>query len=187
MKASLLAALALVATPALLATPALADEVQMAITVDDLPAHSALPPGVTRVQIAEGFLAALKDAKAAPVYGFINGVQTQREPDSAPVLELWRKAGHPLGNHTWSHQALARLDLPTFEAEVARNEPILQKLAGDTDWRWLRFPFLNEGDTPAKRDGAWALLKARGYRIASVTMTFGDYEIGRASCRERVS
>lgn len=161
----------------LLATPvaASAADIKMAITVDDLPAHSALPTGETRVSIAADFLAALKDAKTAPVYGFINGVQTEREPGSAEVLKIWRDAGHPLGNHGWSHLNLAQIDVATFEAELTRNEPLLKSLAAGTEWRWFRFPFLSEGDTPQKRAAVRELLKARDYRIASVTMSFGDY------------
>lgn len=152
-----------------------AAEIKMAITVDDLPAHSALPNGETRVGIARTFLAALKDAKAAPVYGFINGVQTEREPASADVLKIWRDAGHPLGNHGWAHLNLAQIDVATFEAELTRNEPLLKSLAAGSEWRWFRFPFLSEGDTPEKRAAVRELLKARGYHIASVTMSFGDY------------
>jgi len=152
-----------------------ASDIRMAITVDDLPAHSALPNGETRVGIARTFLAALKDAKAAPVYGFINGVQTELEPDSTDVLKIWRDAGHPLGNHGWAHLNLAQIDVATFEAELTRNEPLLQGLAAGSDWRWFRFPFLSEGDTPEKRAAVRELLKARGYHIASVTMSFGDY------------
>lgn len=161
----------------LIATPvaAQASDIKMAITVDDLPAHSALPTGETRVSIARDFLAALKDAKAAPVHGFINGVQTEREPDSAEVLKIWRDAGHPLGNHGWAHLNLAQIDVATFEAELTRNEPLLKSLAAGSEWRWFRFPFLSEGDTPEKRAAVRELLKARGYHIASVTMSFGDY------------
>ena len=166
-----LLAAALIALP----TAASAAEIRMAITVDDLSAHSVLPNGETRVDIARTFLAALKDARAAPVYGFINGVQTEREPDSAEVMKLWRAAGQPLGNHGWAHLNLAQIDVATFEAELTRNEPLLKSLAAGSEWRWFRFPFLSEGDTPEKRAAVRELLKARGYHIASVTMSFGDY------------
>lgn len=171
LRAVLLAIAALATTPAYAKSPS----IQVAITVDDLPAHSALPPGETRVGVASRFLSALKDASTGPVYGFINGVQIEREPASAEVLSMWRAAGHPLGNHTWSHLNLAQLDLAAFEAELARNEPLLDKLADGSDWRWLRYPFLSEGETPEKRAAVRTLLKARGYHIASVTMSFDDW------------
>jgi peptidoglycan/xylan/chitin deacetylase (PgdA/CDA1 family) len=42
-------------------------------------------------------------------------------------------------------------------------------------WRWVRFPYLDEGDTPGKREAARKYLAARGYKIAAVTMSFADY------------
>ena len=154
----------------------------IAMTWDDLPAHSALPPGVTRVQVAADLLKAFADAKA-PAFGFINGVHTQREPDSAPVLKMWREAGQPLGNHTWSHPNIAALTPEQFTAEIALNEPMLKDLMGQEDWRWLRYPFLSEGDTPEKRLAVRAWLAANHYKIASVTMSFGDYAFNEPYAR----
>jgi peptidoglycan/xylan/chitin deacetylase (PgdA/CDA1 family) len=166
--AGLVAALSGVATAA-------SPGVKIALTFDDLPAHSALPPGVSRMDVAGHLIAALHDAGAPPVYGFVNGVLEEREPESVGVLSLWRAAGHPLGNHTWSHMNLAAASLEAWEADLARNEPLLEKHMAGQDWRWLRYPYLSEGETPAKHAAARVYLKAHGYRIASVTMSFGDY------------
>jgi peptidoglycan/xylan/chitin deacetylase (PgdA/CDA1 family) len=149
--------------------------VKMALTFDDLPTHGALPPGVSRMDVAGRLLAAFHDANTGPVYGFINGVGEEREPDSVGVLSLWRAAGHPLGNHTWSHMSLNSNSLTDWEADLVRNEPLLQKHMAGQDWHWLRYPFLSEGETADKHAAARKMLKARGYRIASVTMSFGDY------------
>ena len=149
--------------------------VKMALTFDDLPAHSALPPGVSRMDVAGRLLAAFHDAGTGPVYGFINGVQEEREPDSIGVLSLWRAAGHPLGNHTWTHMGLGSNTLADWEADLVRNEPLLEKHMAGQDWHWLRYPYLHEGEAPDKHVAARKMLKARGYRIASVTMSFGDY------------
>ena len=40
---------------------------------------------------------------------------------------------------------------------------------------WLRFPFLREGDMPEKHHAVDAFLKERGYKVAEVTLNFGDY------------
>jgi lysophospholipase L1-like esterase/peptidoglycan/xylan/chitin deacetylase (PgdA/CDA1 family) len=147
----------------------------IAFTFDDLPAHSALPPGVTRVAVADGIINALKAANA-PAMGFINGVQTEREPASVPVLAKWRAAGFPLGNHGWSHANLDQLTDEQFVSELKRNEPILQSLMGGQDWHWFRYPFLSEGGSdPAKRARVRALLGANGYKVAPVTMDFSDW------------
>ena len=166
---------ALLVTAAMAGTAKAAPPVKIALTFDDLPAHGPLPPGVSRMDVAGRLLAAFRDAGTPPVYGFVNGGLEAREPDAVGVLSLWRAAGHPLGNHTWSHPNLNLVPLEDWQADLIRNEPLLEKQMAGQDWRWLRYPFLSEGETPEKHRAARKLLKARGYRIASVTMTFGDY------------
>ncbi len=148
---------------------------QIAFTWDDLPAHGQLPPGVTRVQVGKDLIAAMQAAHLPPVWGFVNGVHTVEEPDSTPTLKLWRDAGFPLGNHTWSHPSLNQTPLADWEADLARNEPLLQSLMPAGSQRWVRFPYLAEGETPDKRQAARNYLATHGYKIAAVTMSFGDY------------
>jgi peptidoglycan/xylan/chitin deacetylase (PgdA/CDA1 family) len=171
-----------VAGAAATSSPSAEPKPLIAFTWDDVPAHGAMPADTTRVQIAATILKASAEA-GAPAFGFINGVAVNNEPASAPVLKLWREAGQPLGNHTWSHQNLASLTPEQFALEVTRNEPLLETLMGQEDWRWLRYPFLSEGDTPEKRLAVRKWLAGRGYRIASVTMGFGDYAFNDAYVR----
>jgi peptidoglycan/xylan/chitin deacetylase (PgdA/CDA1 family) len=148
---------------------------QIAFTWDDLPSHSALPPGETRVEIGKRIIAAMKDAHLPPAFGFVNGIRTEEEPLSTPVLKEWRDAGLPLGNHTWSHMNLNQRTAGDWEGDLIKNEPILQAYMGNADWRWIRFPHLAEGETAEKRDGVRKFLADHGYKIAGVTMSFGDY------------
>jgi len=148
---------------------------QVALTFDDLPSHGPLPPGMTRAEIAKSILAALQAAKAPPVYGFVNTSRPEAKPDDAQVLQLWRDAGNPLGNHTYSHMDLNSNSAEAFEREIVTNEPILQKYMADQDWHWLRYPYLHEGDTVEKHRAITAFLKEHGYRVAEVTQSFGDY------------
>jgi peptidoglycan/xylan/chitin deacetylase (PgdA/CDA1 family) len=176
MRSLLLAALALVAAPA--------GARDIAITFDDLPAHSALPPGITRLMVAQDIITTLQAAGVPQVYGFINGVQLEREPGTDAVLKAWRDAGFPLGNHGWAHLGLSQIDEAKFEDELTRNEPILKSLAGDTDWHWFRFPFLDEAYAdPVKRAASRAWLAAHGYKIAAVTASFGDYAFNEPYAR----
>src|SRR3954469_18440000 len=128
---------ALAAAPATAASPP-----EIAITVDDLPVHGPLPAGETRLSTAEKMIAALKGARLKGVYGFVNGGIAENSPGSDAALVAWRKAGFPLGNHTWSHPNLNDVSAAAYEAEIARDEPILQRLARGTDWRWFRYPYL---------------------------------------------
>ncbi len=152
-----------------------APSLQIAFTFDDLPAHGPLPPNEVRLDVASKILAALHAANLPPVYGFVNAAILEKEPDDLSVLQAWRDAGNPLGNHTWSHMNLNQNSLEDFEVNITRNEPLLNKLMGDDDWHWFRFPYLAEGDTPAKHDAIRAFLAQRGYKIAAVTMSFSDY------------
>lgn len=160
---------------------------KIAFTFDDLPAHGALPPGVTRQQVADKIIAALKEAQAPAVYGFVNGGFMAKEPGSESVLDAWRAAGFPLGNHTWSHMNLNENSAAEFEADLTKNEDVISKRMGNQDWRWLRYPYLREGDTPQKRDEVRAFLAQRGYKVAQVTMSFGDYQWNEpyARCRAK--
>ena len=147
---------------------------QIAFTWDDLPAHSALPPGETRVEIGHTLIAAMKDAHLPPVYGFVNGAAIVREPASAAMLKDWRDAGFQLGNHTWSHMNLNTNTSVAWEEDLLKNEPVLKQYASGGDWHWLRYPFLAEGSTE-KRAEARKFLADHGYKVATVTMSFGDY------------
>ena len=156
----------------------------IAITFDDLPVHSALPPGVTRLMVAQDIVTTLQAAGVPQVYGFINGVQLEREPGTDAVLKVWRDAGFPLGNHGWAHLGLSKIDEATFESELTKNEPILKSLAGGTDWHWFRFPFLDEAYAdPARRAASRAWLAAHGYKIAAVTASFADYAFNEPYAR----
>ena len=168
---------------------------RIAITFDDLPAHGPLPPGESRMDVATKIVTALRDAHVPPTYGFVNGVRVEEQPADASVLQAWRATGYPLGNHSWSHMNLNQHTLAEFEADVNRNEPLLELWmadenkdkvgevqrkdhadeAGKNSWHWFRFPFLAEGDTPEKNAGVRAFLAQRGYKVAAVTMSFGDY------------
>ena len=168
-----------------IATTAGAQEI--AVTFDDLPAHSVLPAGETRLEVANQVIRALRRAHVPPTYGFVNGVLVQQQPDTIGVLGAWRAAGNPLGNHTWSHMNLNQNALGAFENDITHNEQLLQLQMDGGNWHWFRFPYLAEGDTPEKQMGVRASLAQHGYKIAGVTMSFGDYEWNEpyARCSEK--
>jgi peptidoglycan/xylan/chitin deacetylase (PgdA/CDA1 family) len=148
---------------------------QIAITFDDLPAHGELPANQTRLEIADSILTTLHTEHMPATYGFVNGEKVASDPATLAVLKAWRAAGNPLGSHTWSHMNLNEHTPEEFEADIAKNEPLLQSLMGERDWHWFRYPFLWEGDTLDKRHAVRAYLFAHGYKIAQVNMDFEDY------------
>jgi peptidoglycan/xylan/chitin deacetylase (PgdA/CDA1 family) len=151
---------------------------KVAITLDDLPLNGMLPPGVTRAETTRNVLAILKKRRVPAVYGFINAKKLEGSADGAEALKLWA-AAEPVGNHTYSHMDLELNTPEAFEREIEEDEPALELLAKNAgpgnDWRWLRYPYLHEGDTVEKRRAVRAYLKAHGYRIAQVTLDWEDY------------
>jgi peptidoglycan-N-acetylglucosamine deacetylase len=176
-----LALCALLCAPAIAVPPAPAAQMvgarppRVALTFDDLPSHGPLPPGVSRVDVARRILDALHRHQAPPTYGFINAQKLEDGPEHGEVLRLWRAAGHPLGNHAFSHMDLHANTVEAFERDILANEPALRSLMGDRGWQWFRFPYLREGDTPEKYRAARAALQRHGYRVAQVTIDFDDW------------
>ena len=147
---------------------------QMAITFDDLPAHGDLPPGATRLGIAQSVVATMNAHHLPPVYGFING-SADEDPDTHAVFAAWRKGGHLLGNHTWSHPDINDVTAGAFTEDIARNDPLLLQYMPNADFHWFRYPFLHEGDTLDKRREVRDWLTDNGYKVAEVNMDFEDY------------
>jgi peptidoglycan-N-acetylglucosamine deacetylase len=147
----------------------------VAITVDDLPQHGDLPPGMTRSDIAKSMIATFKAKGVPEVYGFMNAKRIGDDPDRSASLKLWVDAGLPLGSHTFSHMDLTKHSAEEFETEIAEDEPFLETLMGARDWHWFRYPYLHEGDTIEKRHAISKYLLAHNYKVAEVTLDFEDY------------
>jgi peptidoglycan/xylan/chitin deacetylase (PgdA/CDA1 family) len=154
---------------------------EIAITIDDLPVHAPYPPGVTPLDVNRQMIAALK-AGHAPATAFVNAVNV-KDAGTMEALREWRAAGFALDNHTWSHPHLTGLTIAQFEAELTKDEPMLEKLGGSSDWRWFRYPFLDEGKDETQRIAARQVLAKHGYRVAAVTMGFSDWAFTPAWAR----
>lgn len=149
---------------------------EVAITFDDVPSHNVAPAGVTRTEIVQKVVDALKKAKAPPVYGFVNAVALKDGADTVQALKVWRASGNLIGNHTYTHGDPNDMTADAFIADIRANEATLKDYAGDTDWHFLRLPFLRAGDTPQKRAELAAFMNKEGYRIADVSFGFNDYD-----------
>ncbi len=148
---------------------------QVAITVDDLPSHGPSVPGLDGIEIHRRLLAAFAAHDVPQVFGFVNAQKLVQAPELRGALEAWVAAGHPLGNHTYSHPSLREMKLDAYFDDIAANEALLEELQGGERTATFRYPFLLEGmsrdDTAAIR----AHLDDRGYRVADVTIDFYDW------------
>jgi peptidoglycan/xylan/chitin deacetylase (PgdA/CDA1 family) len=149
--------------------------IPLAITIDDLPRHGDLPPGVTRADLARKIVGILHDEKVGPVYGFINAQKSDQDPSLNEIYSIWTGAGNPLANHTYSHKSLNKISVEEFEREIDRNEETLQKVASKSNWRFFRYPYLIEGNTLEKRNAIRDYLKKKNYQVAEITVDFEDW------------
>ncbi|AXA92121.1 polysaccharide deacetylase family protein [Massilia sp. YMA4] len=172
----LLCASAVLARPAAARGLPDATPFNIAITVDDLPAHGPVPAGTTRASIIADHVRIMKAHGVPEAYGFVNGKLVDRSAENAAALDVWRKGGFPLGNHTYSHMNLNQAaSLEAWQADVIAGEPAVASRMQGADWRWLRFPNVAAGKDATQQAAARAWLTQRGYRIAEVTMSFTDW------------
>lgn len=155
----------------------------VAITVDDLPVHGALPPGGSRLAVAQAHVRALAAHGVPQAWGFVNAQGLSQDPEGEAVLASWRAAGHPLGNHSYSHMNLARADsLAAWADDVIAGEAAVARHMAGEDWRWFRYPNLAVG-TGERQAAGLSLLRERGYRVADVSLAFGDWDYSDAYAR----
>ena len=147
----------------------------LAITIDDLPTHGPLPPGITRLAVADQIIEVLRRHGIRDAVGFVNGGQIADTPEHGTILEHWIAAGFRLGNHTFGHVDLHRIGPDGFLADIERNEPVIGRYGGTEPDRLFRYPYLHEGATPIERDAVRHALRERRYQIVPATVDFYDW------------
>ena len=160
------------------------DGMEIAITVDDLPAHGEIPTGMNRRDIGKGVLRALESVHTPPVYGFSNAQQLTWAPDSLEVLKDWLQSGHLLGNHTFSHVNLAHSTADAYIADIVAMDGLLTFLSTTkSPPKVFRYPYMNEGDTLEKHDRVRTFLENNGYQVAQITIHYDDWAWNNAYVR----
>lgn len=161
--------------------------IEVALTFDDLPSHGPEFPGVSRMAVIESINATLRKHGVPSAVGYVNGQLVEQQPADRAVLEAWLQAGNLLGNHTWSHVDLGKVGLAAYLQDIDRNEPLLRELAGPSTperaWKTFRYPFLQEGVDAESRTAIRTHLASKGYRVAQVTIDFGDWAWNEAAAR----
>ncbi len=152
---------------------------EVAVTMDDF--QFGETPRLTVAERNDRILAAL-DAHKIHAGAFVIGRNAESEANRA-MLAAWAKAGHMIGNHTYSHPDYPRKGFEAFSADVLKGEEVLSKLPAYE--RMFRFPYLHEGDTAEQRDQMRGFLRERGYRNAHVTIDASDWYVD-ARMRERL-
>ncbi len=142
----------------------------LAITFDD--GFDAANGNAQAVDDNAAMLAALKRYRVRAML-FPAGFIAER-PENMALVREWGKAGHAIGNHTYSHEALSKSDTGQYLADILQAHKLLHTLPG-----WcprLRFPFLDEGGGQAQHGQAIQWLAWHGYGVAPVTIALRDWE-----------
>jgi peptidoglycan/xylan/chitin deacetylase (PgdA/CDA1 family) len=159
---------------------------QVAVTFDDLPFtgdgdKTSLP---ALREFTAKLLSTLGAAKV-PAIGFVNERKLQREGEREAriaLLRMWTDAGFELGNHTFGHASFYKTPLAAFQQQVVDGEPVTRSLlaARGMKLRYFRHPFLNTGPDLKTKEAFEQFLKARGYRVAPVTIDNAEWIFAKA-------
>jgi peptidoglycan/xylan/chitin deacetylase (PgdA/CDA1 family) len=100
-------------------------------------------------------------------------------PQEIAILKQWLAAGNPLGNHTYHHSDLDKMSARAYTSDIEKEDRLLESLAPFSPLiqkrRMFRYPFLNEGNSLAKRNAIRTYLSRNGYRVAQVTTDYYDW------------
>jgi peptidoglycan/xylan/chitin deacetylase (PgdA/CDA1 family) len=157
----------------------------VAVTIDDLPVVSTRQDHKNRLEITRKLLAHLKKAKI-PAIGFVNenklyDGETLRKPE-VDLLRMWVNDWLELGNHTFSHRSLNRIELADYQGDLLKGQTVTSELlaAKKKQIRYFRHPFLQTGRTMEIKANFDKFLAANGYSIAPISFDNADYIFSRA-------
>src|SRR5262245_7399412 len=142
---------------------------ELALSFDDAPRQgSALMGGPPR---AAAIIEGLRQAGVEQAVFFANS--DRMDAEGRRRLRAYAAAGHVIANHSATHPHLRDLTAEGFLTDVATADRALRPLPNFRPW--FRFPFLEEGDTPEKRDAVRAGLVRMGYAQGYVTIDTYDW------------
>lgn len=105
-----------------------------------------------------------------PAVGFIIGGEVRK--DNWEILQKFRDAGFALGNHTFSHANLNKLQPEDYIADIRKADKKLKPVL--TEPKYFRYPYLamSSGD---KRNKILCYLAKKNYQVAPITIDSKDF------------
>lgn len=164
---------------------AFAQDIEVAITVDDLSRTGPETMGWPRPLIAQTLINAFVAHQVPGVYGFVNSRRVINNNDQQ-ILQSWLNAGYPLGNHTARHLDMSVVGVPAFLQDIDETEQLLESMMGPSQaraYKIFRFPFSQEGTNLGTKAQLRAHLAARDYRLAHLTIDIFDWAFNDAFAR----
>ena len=147
---------------------------RIAVTMDDFNWNKSLK--LTPSERNKAILGALKSHGGLKAALFVAAKYADND-EGKKLLREWDKAGHMIGNHSYSHKYLnsGRVTTEDFTADILKGEAVLKDFPRYQ--KSFRFPFLKEGETAIKRDAVRQFLKQHGYRNGHVTIDASDWAV----------
>ena len=164
-----IAALSFGGVPAIARKPA----PQFSITMDDFSWRNAVK--LTAAERNQAILDTLR-ANSHKAALFVIGRNIDND-EGKQLLTPWDKAGHMIGNHTYSHRNFnaPEANVEEYQQDILRAEALLREFPRFR--KYFRFPMLREGDTAEKRDAMRTFFAKHGYRNGHVTIDNSDWAI----------
>jgi peptidoglycan/xylan/chitin deacetylase (PgdA/CDA1 family) len=139
---------------------------RIALTFDDAPrSNGSLFTGAERT---ERLIDALKETGVEGAVFFVTTRNLEQVSDGEARLRAYVDNGHYLGNHSHSHLWLWRSAVADYLSDLDQANQNLRRFDGLLPL--YRFPFLDEGKSPEKRDALRSALAERGLKNGYVTV-----------------
>lgn len=130
------------------------------------------PMGFFRARELSNMILRALERESIQAAGFV--VQSKVEDDLSTyvILDDWASRGHILGNQTWGAADYNEMEPQHFFEHIRDGQKHLRTIARahPLNFRFLRFPYLHEGDTEKKKKRIRKDLSRGSYRIAHVSV-----------------
>lgn len=147
-----------------LANTSFAQKRFVALTIDDLPFV-----GEAKNFHLNMIIDALK-SNEVPATGFI--IAGEVSPDNWKILRKFRNAGLGLGNHTFSHLNLNKVDTEAYIEEIDAADKMLMPVL--TEPKFFRYPYLAMSGGN-KKETVLHYLSKKNYHVAPITIDSKDF------------
>jgi len=151
------------------------DAKRIALSFDDIPRHAG--GFMTPDQRTIALIAGLHEAGVEQAGFFVTtgNLEDASGAGGEARIGAYVAAGHVIANHSHSHSWLWNGDSAAYIADLDKAEAWLAGKPGKRPW--YRFPYLDEGRDPVRRDALRAALAERGLLNGYVTVDNFDWAI----------